>query len=67
VIEHVHSSSTAAVAASHAPGQAASRHGARGLSEREGRLLVAEMKRVGAVTATCLGLLAILVVVDRLS
>ena len=68
VIDHVHPASTAAVAASHGPGQQpGSRRVARGLSEREARLLIADMKRVAVVTATCLGLLVVLVVVDRLA
>ncbi len=68
VIERTHSASTAAVAASQgAAQQGTSRRGvARGLSERDGRLLIADMKRVAVVTGTCFGLLAILVAVDRL-
>jgi len=56
------------VAASQAAGQGAStRRGvARGLSERDAKLLIADMKRVALVSGTCLGLLAILVAVDRL-
>ena len=39
---------------------------ARGLSERDAKLLIADMKRVVFVTGTCFGLLAVLVAVDRL-
>lgn len=37
------------------------------LVEREAPYLIAELKRIAMVTATCVGLLALLVVVDRLS
>jgi hypothetical protein len=37
------------------------------LVEREAPYLMAELKRIAMVTGTCIGLLALLVVVDRLS
>ena len=39
----------------------------REITERESRSLVAEMKRVAFVTVTCTGLLALLVVADRIA
>lgn len=37
------------------------------LVEREAPYLLAELKRIALVTATCLGLLGLLVIVDRLT
>ncbi len=37
------------------------------LVEREAPYLIAELKRIGMVTGTCVGLLMLLVVVDRLT
>lgn len=34
--------------------------------EREAPYLIAELRRIGLVTATCVGMLAMLVIVDRL-
>lgn len=34
--------------------------------EREAPYLIAELRRIGLVTATCIGMLAMLVIVDRL-